>query len=248
MVTKFAHGIDIIEIDRVADVIARHGDRFLNRVYTPDEIAHCRGRVPELAARFAAKEAVMKALGTGVRGVGWRDIEVLPNRRGKPLVFLYGRGATRAEDIELRGLEISLTHSPGACDGLGGGRTGDDGNRRHAAAGRKRAAADQGKGAPMKLVTRRRCANSRRRRSRRASRRQLMEEAGLAVAQEAWMLLGSLEGRQILVLCGPGNNGGDGLVAARHLLDWGADVLVYLPRVRRDMWQIEDLRRANSSS
>ncbi len=111
MATKFAVGIDIIEIERVADVIARHGDRFLNRIYTPDEIAHCRGRVSELAARFAAKEAVMKALGTGVRGVGWRDIEVLPNRRGKPLVFLYERGAGRAERIELRGLEISLTHS-----------------------------------------------------------------------------------------------------------------------------------------
>ncbi|HEX6030941.1 MAG TPA: holo-ACP synthase [Tepidiformaceae bacterium] len=111
MATKFAVGIDIIEIDRVADVIARHGDRFLGRVYTQDEIAHCRGRVHELAARFAAKEAVMKALGTGIRGVGWRDIEVLPNRRGKPLVFLYGRGAERAEQIQLRGLEISLTHS-----------------------------------------------------------------------------------------------------------------------------------------
>ena len=110
MARKFAHGIDFIEIDRIADVIARHGDRFLNRVYTPDEIAHCRGRIPELAARFAAKEAVMKALGTGVRGVGWRDIEVLPNRRGKPLVFLYGRGAKRAKDIEMRGLEISMTH------------------------------------------------------------------------------------------------------------------------------------------
>jgi holo-[acyl-carrier protein] synthase len=111
MGTKFAVGIDIIEIDRVEDVIRRHGERFLSRVFTPDEVTHCRGRVPELAARFAAKEAVMKALGTGVRGVGWRDIEVLPNRRGKPLVFLYGRGAARAKQIELRGLEISLTHS-----------------------------------------------------------------------------------------------------------------------------------------
>ncbi len=111
MATKFAVGIDIIEIDRIADVIARHGDRFLHRIYTDDEITHCRGRVPELAARFAAKEAVMKALGTGVRGVGWRDIEVLPNYRGKPLVFLYGRGAARAKAIELTGLEISLTHS-----------------------------------------------------------------------------------------------------------------------------------------
>ena len=111
MATKFAVGIDIIEIDRVKDVIERHGDRFLNRVYTQDELIHCRGRISELAARFAAKEAVMKALGTGIRGVGWRDIEILPNRRGKPLVFLYGRGAERAERIRMRGLEISLTHS-----------------------------------------------------------------------------------------------------------------------------------------
>jgi holo-[acyl-carrier protein] synthase len=111
MSTKFAVGVDIIEIDRIEDVLNRHGERFLNRIYTPDEIRFCRGRVPELAARFAAKEAVMKALGTGVRGVGWRDIEVLPNRRGKPLVFLYKRGAARAKHIELRGLEISLTHS-----------------------------------------------------------------------------------------------------------------------------------------
>ncbi len=111
MATKFAVGIDVIEIGRVEDVIRRHGDRFLERIYTPAEIAHCRGRVSELAARFAAKEAVMKALGTGVRGVGWKDIEVLPNRRGKPLVFLYGRGAARARTIELRGLEVSLTHS-----------------------------------------------------------------------------------------------------------------------------------------
>jgi holo-[acyl-carrier protein] synthase len=111
MATKFAAGVDIIELDRVADVLARHGDRFLNRIYTADEIAHCRGRISELAARFAAKEAVMKALGTGVRGVGWRDIEILPNRRGKPLIFLYNRGAARAERIQLRGLEVSLTHS-----------------------------------------------------------------------------------------------------------------------------------------
>jgi len=63
---------------------------------------------------------------------------------------------------------------------------------------------------------------------------QLMEEAGLAVAQEAWMLLGTLDGRRIIVLVGPGNNGGDGLVGARHLIDWGAEVLVYVPRRRKD--------------
>lgn len=70
---------------------------------------------------------------------------------------------------------------------------------------------------------------------------QLMEEAGLAVAQEAWMMLGTLEGRRILVLVGPGNNGGDGIVAARHLSDWGADLVLYLPRARRDNSLIDDL-------
>jgi len=111
MDTKFSTGIDIIEIERVAHVLRKHEIRFLNRIYTSDEINFCRGRTPELAARFAAKEAVMKALGTGTHGVGWKDIEVLPNKRGKPLVFLYGRAAKRAEKISLHGLEISLSHS-----------------------------------------------------------------------------------------------------------------------------------------
>ena len=106
----YAVGIDMIAISRVQKVLDRHGQRFLQRVFTPEEAAFCRGRVPELAARFAAKEAVMKALGTGVRGVGWRDIEVLPNRRGKPLVYLYGRGKERAERIGLQALDISLSH------------------------------------------------------------------------------------------------------------------------------------------
>ncbi len=103
-------GIDMIAIPRVRAVLERHSSRFLRRIYTPEEAAFCRGRVPELAARFAAKEAVMKALGTGVRGVGWREIEVLPDRRGKPLVYLYGRAKARAEKIGLRALDISLTH------------------------------------------------------------------------------------------------------------------------------------------
>jgi holo-[acyl-carrier protein] synthase len=105
-----AVGIDMIAIPRVRGVIERHDGRFLRRVYTPEEVAFCRGRVPELAARFAAKEAVMKALGTGIRGVGWREIEVLPDRRGKPLVYLYGRAKARAEALGLRALDVSLTH------------------------------------------------------------------------------------------------------------------------------------------
>ncbi len=106
----YAVGIDMIAIPRVQRVLQKHNERFLRRVYTPEEVAFCRGRVPELAVRFAAKEAVMKALGTGVRGIAWREIEVLPNRRGKPLVYLYGRAQERADRIGLRGLDVSLSH------------------------------------------------------------------------------------------------------------------------------------------
>jgi holo-[acyl-carrier protein] synthase len=105
-----AVGVDIVQIHRVEGALRKFGERFLERVYTPMEVAVCRGRKSELAARFAAKEAVMKALGTGAKGVAWREIEVLPNRRGKPLVYLHGRAKARAEKIELEGLDISLTH------------------------------------------------------------------------------------------------------------------------------------------
>ena len=110
-----AVGVDITEIDRVEAALGRFGERFLQRVFTPMEVAVCMGRkdnprISELAARFAAKEAVMKALGTGAKGVAWREIEVLPNRRGKPLVYLHGRAKARAEKIDLTGLDISLTH------------------------------------------------------------------------------------------------------------------------------------------
>ena len=106
-----AVGVDVIEIERVEAALGRFGERFLRRVYTAEEAAFCRGRVHELAARFAAKEAVMKALGTGAKGVAWREIEVLPNHRGKPLVYLYGRARARAERIGLAGLDVSMSHS-----------------------------------------------------------------------------------------------------------------------------------------
>jgi holo-[acyl-carrier protein] synthase len=107
---EMAVGIDVIVISRVAKVLAKHPERFLTRVYTPEEVAFCRGRLPELAARFAGKEAVMKALGTGARGLAWREIEILPNRRGKPLVYLHGLAKERGEKIGLRGIDVSLTH------------------------------------------------------------------------------------------------------------------------------------------
>ena len=103
-------GIDVVEIDRVEKALRHHPERFLRRLYTPLEIAYCHGRVRELAARFAAKEATMKALGTGIRGVGWREIEVLPDRRGKPLIYLHGRAKERAKAIGMGQAEVSLTH------------------------------------------------------------------------------------------------------------------------------------------
>lgn len=111
MPSTLAAGIDAIELVRVEKTFKRHPERFLTRVFTDLEIAFCRGRVHELAVRFAGKEAMMKALGTGVRGVGWREIEILPNRRGKPLVYLHGRAKKRAETLGMAQPEISLTHS-----------------------------------------------------------------------------------------------------------------------------------------
>jgi holo-[acyl-carrier protein] synthase len=109
-------GIDLIEIPRVERVLTRYGDRFLERVFTPTEILYCRGRPPELAARFAAKEAVSKALGVGMRmiardGINWRDVEVIGDPRGKPLVRLYGRAAQYADELGLTEWAISLSHT-----------------------------------------------------------------------------------------------------------------------------------------
>jgi holo-[acyl-carrier protein] synthase len=104
-------GVDAIEIDRIRGALDRFGDRFLRRIYTERERERYGKRPAELAARFAAKEAVMKALGTGVRGIRWRDIEVLPNRRGKPILLLHETAARRARQLGYRHLAISLTHS-----------------------------------------------------------------------------------------------------------------------------------------
>ena len=103
-------GVDLLLLKRFQSVLDRHRERFLKRIYTEREIDYCRGRTPELAARFAGKEAVMKALGTGVRGVRWREIEILANARGKPVVILHGGAERRSREIGLDRIEISLTH------------------------------------------------------------------------------------------------------------------------------------------
>lgn len=108
-------GIDLAEIPRVQQAIARHGERFLRRVFTPAEIAYCRGfRDPygRFAARFAAKEAAMKALGTGWRGgVSWQDFEVSNLAGGKPCLRLSGRALEVFRELGGSRILLSLTHT-----------------------------------------------------------------------------------------------------------------------------------------
>lgn len=108
--SRTAIGVDIIEIDRIKRAIARWQDSFLKRIYTRAELEN-HHNISSLAARFAAKEAVMKALGTGIRGVGWKDIEILTNGNGVPKVKLYGRALHKSTDIGIARFDISISHS-----------------------------------------------------------------------------------------------------------------------------------------
>ncbi len=104
-------GVDIIEISRITRMVERWGNRFLYRIYTESELSLCRERPERLASRFAGKEAVMKALGTGVRGISWREIEIISETSGKPVVKLYGKARAKAESLGLEDLAISLSDS-----------------------------------------------------------------------------------------------------------------------------------------
>jgi holo-[acyl-carrier protein] synthase len=106
-----ATGIDLIEIPRIAATIERFGERFLNRVFTEREQTYCRGKPERLAGRFAAKEAVSKALGIGIRRLRWRDIEILPRPGGQPAITLYGLAQQVAIEKAIESLEVSITHS-----------------------------------------------------------------------------------------------------------------------------------------
>jgi holo-[acyl-carrier protein] synthase len=111
-------GTDIVEIARLQAAVERHGEAFLARVYTARERLYARGRVSELAARFAAKEATAKALGVGMRllspaGIGWHEVEVLNDSLGKPYLVLSGRAAELARQQGLTEWSVSLTHDGG---------------------------------------------------------------------------------------------------------------------------------------
>jgi holo-[acyl-carrier protein] synthase len=104
-------GVDVIEIRRIRAALDRHGRRFLQRVYTDREIACYGGRVSSLAARWAAKEAVAKALGMGIGVIRWRDIEILNGDDGAPVLHLHGAAAVRAAELGLSSWSLSLSHT-----------------------------------------------------------------------------------------------------------------------------------------
>jgi len=113
-------GIDLAEVDRIREAIERHGQRFIQRIYTEKEIAYVERKANKFeryAARFAAKEAGMKAVGTGwKRGVRWRDFEVTNLPSGRPTLQLYGEAAKFAENLGVRNIALSITHT--AAEGI----------------------------------------------------------------------------------------------------------------------------------
>ena len=108
-------GIDLVEIDRIKHSVERFGERFLDRIYTAAEKAYCLGKknaAESLAARFAAKEAGAKALGTGIsRGVNWLEIEVVREPSGRPAIAFHGRARERAKRLGIRSAALSITHT-----------------------------------------------------------------------------------------------------------------------------------------
>ena len=104
-------GVDIVEVERIDHAIIRHGQRFFDRFYTSQELIDSGGQTPSLAARFAAKEAVAKALGTGIGQVAWKEIEVVNGPRREPMLRLHGQAQQLAESMGLTEWAISLSHT-----------------------------------------------------------------------------------------------------------------------------------------
>jgi len=104
-------GVDIIEVERIRRAAERHGERFYQRFYTPAERAYCGERFAALAARFAAKEAAAKALGTGIGDMRWVDIEVVNDDRGRPELVLHAVAADLAAALGLTEWSVSLSHT-----------------------------------------------------------------------------------------------------------------------------------------
>lgn len=108
---KIATGVDLIEIDRIVEVIARHGNHYLQRIYTPAELEQCGKRAESLAGRFAAKEAVVKALGSGIGDITWKEIEILGDENNAPKLTLTGAAKQKADELGLTSWSVSISHS-----------------------------------------------------------------------------------------------------------------------------------------
>lgn len=110
-----AHGIDLVDCPRIEQMIERHGERFIKRVFTADEQAYAvanKNEVEKLAGRFAAKEAILKLVGTGWRGkIAWTDIEIINNAAGQPEVTLGGEVKEIADKLGIRHISVSITHT-----------------------------------------------------------------------------------------------------------------------------------------
>lgn len=103
-------GVDLVEIERFTAAVQRHGARFLDRVFTPQELVEVGGSLASLAARFAAKEAVAKALGTGIGAIRWQEVEILRGPARQPELYLHGEAARLAQAKGLESWSLSLSH------------------------------------------------------------------------------------------------------------------------------------------
>ncbi len=108
---KLATGVDLIDIARIREAIERHGERFVSRIFTEAEQRDCGGRISSFAARFAAKEAVSKALGCGIGDVSWMDIEIRSDEKKAPYLVFHGEGERLARELGLKNWSISLSHT-----------------------------------------------------------------------------------------------------------------------------------------
>jgi holo-[acyl-carrier protein] synthase len=110
-----AHGIDLVDFPRIEEMVKEHDKRFLDRVFTPAEQAYAdanKNRIEKLAGRFAAKEAVLKLLGTGWRGkIAWTDIEIINNPAGQPLVTVSGEVKRLVDKLGIKQISVSITHT-----------------------------------------------------------------------------------------------------------------------------------------
>ena len=106
-----AVGVDMVENQRLESVIKKHGERFLKRIFTTRELRYCDNRVPSLAARWAAKEAMSKAFGTGIGDMAFKEIEIINDQRGKPNIMLHGQARRLALTLGFQKIEVSLSHT-----------------------------------------------------------------------------------------------------------------------------------------